>query len=110
MKTRRTNPVDQDSTAAMQVMVQYNGSGYHRHRVREISPDSAFVEMGNVRVLRHDGTVRLVFVHQYNGRTETHLVQAKVDEIAPDGARVVFRELDPPAREALRRLNGRDPA
>lgn len=89
---------------SLDAMVQYNNSGFHRHRLHDVSTDGAFVEMGNVRVLRRDSTLRIVFVHHEAGRNETHLIEARVMDVANDGAKLAFCELDPPAQQALRKL------
>ena len=85
-------------------MIQYNASGYHRHRLRDIGIDSAFVEMGNVRVLKKDSPVRIVFVHRDHGRSLTHLIEAIVARVEANGALIRFVDLDGPARRALSKL------
>jgi hypothetical protein len=99
-------PEDPAKTPAMQAMVRYNGSGYHLHRIHEISVDGAFVEFGNVRVLRPDATVQLVFVHRHRGRSETHLLKGHVRDIATNGARIEFSDIDHPAQRALKDMDG----
>lgn len=95
---------DLHKTPALQAMVRYNGSGFHLHRVREISVNGAFVEFGNVRVLHRDATVQLVFVHRHGGRSETHLLKGHVRDIAANGARIEFSDIDHPAQRALEDL------
>lgn len=95
------NPAGRTSVHAM---VQYNASGYHRHRLRDIRMESAFVEMGNARVLRKDSYVRVVFVHREHGRSLTHLLEAKVARVDPNGALIKFVDLDDQAQRALSNL------
>ena len=90
--------------ASVHAMIQYNASGYHRHRLRDIGLDSAFVEMGNVRVLKKDSPVRVVFVHRDHGRSLTHLIEAIVARVEANGALIRFVDLDGPARRALSKL------
>jgi len=85
-------------------MIQYNDSGFHRHTLIDIRLDGAFLQMGNVRVLRRHAPVKVVFVHQYNGTNNTHLVNARVCDIEENGASLVFPELDLPAHNALLKL------
>jgi len=85
-------------------MIQYNASGYHRHRLRDIRVESAFLEMGNVRVLRKDSRVRIVFVHREHGRSLTHLLEARIAEVETNGARIEFVDLDDQAHQALSRI------
>ena len=59
--------IPESSAAALEAMIQYNNSGFHRHILREIRSDGAFVEMGNVRVLQQNAPVRVVFVHHDKG-------------------------------------------
>lgn len=92
-------------SSTVPAMVQYNATGYHRHKLRDLSPEGAFVEMGNARMLRRDACVKLVFVHNGKGRSETHLVTAHVDEISSNGAHIVFDELDAPAQAAIQELS-----
>lgn len=96
----------------MQAMVRYNASGFHLHRVHEIGVEGAFVEFGNVRVLRPDATVQLVFVHRHGGRSETHMLKGRVRDIAANGARIEFSDVDDPAQRALSALhtNHEDPS
>lgn len=94
-----------NKTPALRAMVRYNGSGFHLHRIQEIGLDGAFIEFGNIRVLRRDATVQLVFVHQHRGRSETHLLKGHVRDIAANGARIEFSDLDVPAQEALSNLH-----
>lgn len=89
---------------SLEAMVQYNASGYHRHRLRNIRVEGAFVEMGNVRVLRPDSLVRVVFVHRDHGRSLTHLLQAKVARVDSNGALLRFVDLDDQAQQALSQL------
>ena len=96
---------DNNKTPALQAMVRYNGSGFHLHRIQQIGLDGAFIEFGNVRVLRRDATVQLVLVHQHRGRSETHLLKGHVRDIAANGARIEFADLDDPAQEALSHLD-----
>lgn len=90
--------------SALEAMVQYNNSGFHRHVLREICLDGAFVEMGNVRVLNRQVPVKIVFVHHDKGTRYTHLVHARVREISKDGAQLEFFELDRQAYNALLKL------
>lgn len=85
-------------------MVEYNTSGYHRHRLRDIRVDGAFVEMGNVRVLRKDSLVRVVFVHHERGHAHTHRLEAKVASVESNGALIRFLNLDDQAQRALSTL------
>ena len=85
--------------ASVHAMIQYNASGYHRHRLRDIGIDSAFVEMGNVRVLKKDSPIRVVFV-----RSLTHLIEAIVARVEANGALIRFVDLDGPAQRALSKL------
>ncbi len=95
---------DRNKASAMQAMVRYNASGFHLHRVHELGVDGAFVEFGNVRVLRPDATVQLVFVHRHGGRSETHMLNGHIRDIAANGARIEFSDLDDPAQQALSAL------
>jgi len=101
-------PIDIKTMSATSVsvdaMIQYNKSGYHRHRLRDIQVEGAFVEMGNVRLLRKDAPVRVVFVHRDQGRSLTHLIEAKVAKVDTNGAHIRFVDLDDPAQRALRKL------
>ena len=90
--------------SSVHAMIQYNASGYHRHRLRDIRVESAFLEMGNARVLRKDSRVRVVFVHREHGRSLTHLLEARVAEIESNGARIEFVDLDDQAQQALSRI------
>ena len=99
--------VPSSSVAALEAMIQYNNSGYHRHILREIRRDGAFVEMGNVRVLQREAPVKVVFVYHDKGVSYTHLIVARVREISGHGAHLEFSELDRQAQEALRRLEQR---
>ena len=92
--------------AFIDAMVQYNASGYHRHRLRDIRIEGAFVEMGNVRVLSKDTPVRIVFVHRELGRSLTHLLKATVAKVENNGALLKFVDLDDQAQRALSRLQG----
>ncbi len=85
-------------------MIQYNDSGFHRHTLSEVGLDGAFVQMGNVRVLRRHTPVKVVFVHHDNGASSTHLITARVREVEENGARLVFSDLDLPAHNALLQL------
>lgn len=98
---RKINGVDRP---ILEAMVRYNASGYHRHRLSHIQPQGAFIEMGNVRVLRKDSPVQVVFVHREAGRSHTHRLEAKVDRIENNGALLRFVEIDEPAQLALSRL------
>lgn len=89
-------------------MVQYNNTGFHRHSLSEVSLQGAFLQMGNVRVLRRHAAVKLVFVHQNNGINNTHLIDAHVDDIEERGAKLVFSNIDRPAHDALLTLEARD--
>ena len=89
---------------SLEAMIQYNASGYHRHRLRNICVGSAFVEMGNVRVLRQDSLVRVVFVHRDRGRSLTHRLEAKVTRVVNNGAFLIFVDLDEQAHQALSKL------
>ena len=89
---------------SINAMIQYNASGYHRHRLRNIDVESAFVEMGNVRVLRKDTTVHVVFVHRDLGRSLTHRLEAKVARVEANGALLKFVDLDAQAQQALTRI------
>lgn len=89
---------------AIEAMVRYNATGFHRHRLRDIRVEGAFVEMGNVRVLRKNSAVEVVFVHCDRGRSHTHRLEAKVSRLEDNGAVLEFCELDNPAQEALRKL------
>jgi len=86
---------------SVHAMIQYNASGYHRHRLRDIRMESAFVEMGNARVLRKDSCVRVVFVHREHGRSLTHRLEAKVARVESNGALIKFVDLDDQAQRAL---------
>lgn len=86
---------------AINAMIRYNGTGYHRHLLRDIQPDGAFVEMGNVRVLRKDSQVDVVFVHHQGGSSNTHRVDAKVARVERGGALLKFLNLDEQALQAL---------
>jgi len=90
---------------SVDAMIQYNASGYHRHRLRDIRPESAFVEMGNVRVLRKDSIVRVVFVHRGLGQSRTHLLEAKVTRVEPNGALLKFIDIDDQAHHALKQIH-----
>ena len=92
------------SRASVHAMIQYNGSGYHRHRLRDIRVESAFLEMGNARVLRKDSRVRVVFVHRDLGRSLTHMLEARVTRVEKNGARIEFVDLDDQAQQALSKL------
>lgn len=96
-------------TPAIEAMVRYNGTGYHRHRLRDIRLEGAFVEMGNVRVLRKDSPVQVVFVHRQAGSSHTHRLEAKVAWVETDGAQLHFCTLDEPAIQALRAFQGAYP-
>lgn len=89
------------SIKAISAMIRYNGTGYHRHLLRDIHPEGAFVEMGNVRVLRKDSQVDVVFVHRHAGSSNTHLVNAKVARVERGGALLKFLNLDDQALKAL---------
>jgi hypothetical protein len=89
---------------SVHAMIQYNTSGFHRHRLRDIRLESAFVEMGNVRVLRKNSHLRVVFVHRDHGRSLTHLIEAIVARVEANGAWIKFVDLDGPARRALGKL------
>ena len=89
---------------ALEAMIQYNNSGYHRHILREICLDGAFVEMGNVRVLQRNASVRVVFVHRDKGTSYTHMINARVKKILQNGAQLIFSNLDRQAYNALRKL------
>ena len=89
---------------AIEAMVRYNATGFHRHRLRDIRIDGAFVEMGNVRVLRKNSAVEVVFVYCDSGRSHTHRLEAKVSRLENNGALLEFCELDDPAQEALKKL------
>ncbi|MEE8482523.1 MAG: PilZ domain-containing protein [Acidiferrobacterales bacterium] len=89
---------------SVQAMVQYNNTGFHRHTLSDIGLDGAFVQMGNVRVLRRHAPVKVVFVHQHNGANSTHLINARVCDVEESGARLVFSDLDLPAHNALLKL------
>lgn len=93
-----------DHQTSLQAMIQYNNSGFHRHTLIDIRPDGAFLQMGNVRLLRRHASIQVVFVHQDNGTNSTHLVNARVRDIAENGASLVFPELDLPAHNALLKL------
>jgi len=99
--------VTTSNNTALEAMVQYNNSGFHRHILREIRRDGAFVEMGNVRVLQHQAPVKIVFVYHDMGMSQTHLIEARVREICGQGAHLEFAELDNQAHEALRKLERR---
>jgi hypothetical protein len=92
--------------AFIDAMVQYNASGYHRHRLRDIRIEGAFVEMGNVRVLSKDALVRIVFVHRELGRSLTHLLKATVAKVETNGAFLKFVDVDDQAQHALSSLQG----
>ena len=92
------------SRCAMEAMIQYNNSGFHRHTLREIGLEGAFLEMGNVRVLRRDAPVKVVFVYIHHGSNQTHLIHARVDEIRKNGAHLAFSDLDRNAYDALQKL------
>lgn len=87
---------------SISAMIRYNATGYHRHRLRDVQLDGAFVEMGNARVLRKDSTVDVVFVHRQAGTSNTHLVNAKVARVENGGALLKFVGLDTQAKQALR--------
>lgn len=89
---------------SVQAMIQYNESGFHRHTLSDIGLDGAFVQMGNVRVLRRHAPVKVVFVYQDNGTNSTHLIDARVSDIKDNGAKLVFSNLDLPAHNALLKL------
>ena len=89
---------------ALEAMVQYNNSGFHRHKLRDVHLNGAFVEMGNVRVLHQQAPVQVVFVHHDRGSNHTHLVHARVLEISQGGAVLEFYGLDNQACDALRKL------
>jgi hypothetical protein len=93
--------------AVLEAMIQYNNSGFHRHTLREIGLTGAFVEMGNVRVLRRHAPVKLVFVHHDKGANYTHLIHARVQEISKNGAHLIFSDLDRQACDALQKLEER---
>lgn len=93
---------------SVQAMIQYNNSGFHRHTLSDVGLDGAFVQMGNVRVLRRHAPVKVVFVHQENGINNTHLITARVRDIEENGARLVFSNLDLPAHNALLKLEQHD--
>lgn len=93
-------------TKAINAMIRYNGTGYHRHLLRDIQPDGAFVEMGNVRVLRKDSPVDVVFVHRQAGSSNTHRVNAKVARVEHGGALLKFFNLDEQALLALSSFRG----
>lgn len=90
---------------SLNAMIRYNATGYHRHRLREVQLDGAFVEMGNARVLRKDSTVDVVFVHRQAGASSTHRVNAKVARVENGGALLKFVGLDRQAKQALRSLD-----
>jgi hypothetical protein len=90
--------------ASLEAMIQYNSSGYHRHKLRDIRLNGAFVEMGNVRVLQQQAPVKVVFVYHDKGTRYTHMVHAKVREISQGGALLEFYGLDHLAYDALRKL------
>lgn len=94
------------SDTALEAMIQYNNSGFHRHTLREIGLNGAFVEMGNVRVLQRHAPVKVVFVHHDKGSNYTHLIHARVQEISKNGAQLIFANLDRPAYDALQKLEG----
>lgn len=99
------HPADNQAVrTSVHAMVQYNGTGYHRHRLRDIRTESAFIEMGNVRVLKKDSHLRVVFVHRDHGRSLTHLIDAIVARVEANGALIKFVDLDGPARRALSKL------
>lgn len=93
--------------AVVEAMIQYNNSGFHRHTLREIGLNGAFVEMGNVRVLQRHAPVKVVFVHHDKGANYTHLIHARVQEISKNGAQLIFADLDRAAYDALQKLEGR---
>ncbi|MCG6975968.1 MAG: hypothetical protein LJE56_06085 [Acidiferrobacterales bacterium] len=95
------------NAAALEAMIQYNSSGFHRHILREIRRDGAFVEMVNVRVLQYEAPIKIVFVHHDKGISYTHLIEARVREISGHGAHLEFANLDHQAHEALRTLEQR---
>ena len=99
--------IPSSSATALEAMIQYNNSGYHRHILREIRRDGAFVEMGNVRVLQREAPVKVVFVYHDKGISHTHLIEARVREIFGHGAHLEFSDLDHQAHEALCRLEQR---
>ncbi len=99
--------VEVSRRTSVQAMIQYNNSGFHRHTLIDIGLDGAFLQMGNVRVLRSHAPVKVVFVHQDNGTNSTHLIDARVRDIKDDGARLVFSNLDLPAHKALLKLEQR---
>jgi ribonucleotide monophosphatase NagD (HAD superfamily) len=96
--------IPESSAAALEAMIQYNNSGFHRHILREIRSDGAFVEMGNVRVLQQNAPVRVVFVHHDKGANYTHLINARVKRILQNGAQLIFSNLDRQAYNALQKL------
>ncbi|MFV1998517.1 MAG: hypothetical protein ACC641_10965 [Acidiferrobacterales bacterium] len=95
------NQLQLNQQNSLQAMIQYNDSGFHRHTLVDIRLDGAFLQMGNVRVLRRHAQVKVVFVHQHNGSNNTHLVNARVYDIKENGAILVFPVLDLPAHNAL---------
>lgn len=95
---------DRIRRTSVPVMVQYNNTGFHRHTLSNVGLEGAFLQMGNVRVLRRHAPVKLVFVHQNNGSNNTHLIDARVRDIKESGAELVFPNLDLPAHEALLKL------
>ena len=90
--------------ACVEAMVQYNNTGFHHHTLSDVGPSGAFVQMGNVRVLRRHAPVKVVFVHKNNGTNSTHLINAHVRDIEEYGARLEFYDLDLPAHNALLKL------
>lgn len=99
---------DRIGRASVQAMVQYNNTGFHRHTLSKVGLDGAFLQMGNVRVLRRHAPVKVVFVHQNNGTNNTHLIKAHVGDVGQDGVRLVFSDLDMPAHDALLKLEQHD--
>lgn len=89
---------------ALEAMIQYNNSGFHRHKLRDIRLNGAFVEMGNVRVLRRQAPVTVVFVHHDKGTSYTHMINARVKKILRNGAQLIFSNLDRQAYSALQKL------
>lgn len=93
-----------DPDYAINAMIRYNATGYHRHRLRHVQLDGAFVEMGNARVLRKNTSVDVVFVHRQAGASNTHLVNARVAKVENGGALLKFCNLDEQALQALSTL------
>jgi len=96
--------LQKNQQVGLQAMIQYNDSGFHRHTLVDIGLEGAFLEMGNVRMLRRHAPVKVVFVHQCSGSNNTHMVSARVCNIEENGARLAFPELDLPAHNALVQL------